>query len=68
MATHLLDLKCGSKTYYISHDGQDVYYSSSTRGRGESSIKGLKFKSNQIIDTSSGKPATEFAICQKMGK
>lgn len=68
MATHLMDLKCGGRTYYISHGGETVYYSTSGRGRGSSSIKGLRFKSNQIIDTSTGKPATDFQICQKMGK
>lgn len=68
MATPLMDLRCGERTYYISHDGETVYYSTSGRGQGSSSIKGLKFKRNQIIDTSTGKPATDFMICQKMGK
>jgi hypothetical protein len=68
MATHLTDLKCGGRTYYISHSGDTVYYSSEGRGKGSSSISGLKFRSNQIVDTSTGKPATEFQICQKMGK
>jgi len=68
MATHLMDLKCGGRTYYISHSSETVYYSSEGRGKGSSSIRGLKFRNNQIVDTTTGKPATEFQICQKMGK
>ena len=68
MATHLTDINCGGRTYHISHSGETVYYSTEGRGRGSASIKGLKFKNNQIIDTSSGKPATDYQICQKMGK
>lgn len=29
MATHLMDLQCGGCTYYISHGGETVYYSTS---------------------------------------
>lgn len=68
MATHLIDLKVGGKTYYISHGGETVYYSTSGRGQGSFSIRGLKFKNNQILNTSTGKPATDFEIAQKMGK
>ena len=68
MATHLIDLKCGGRTYYISHGGDTVYYSTAGRGKGTTEIRGLKFRSNQIVDTSTGRQATEFQICQKMGK
>lgn len=68
MATHLMDIKIAGRTYYLSHNGETVYYSSSGRGQGSFSIKGLRFRGNQILDTSTGKPATEFLIAQKMGK
>ena len=68
MATHLMDLKCGGRTYYINHNGKDVYYSTSSRTAGSTRIRGLEYRSNQIIDTSTGRPATEFEICQKMNK
>lgn len=68
MATHLKDLRCGSRTYYISHTGDIVYYSTSGRGQGTTSISGLKFRNNQIIDISTNKPASDFEICQRMGK
>lgn len=68
MATHLIDVKCGSRTYYISHSGDTIYYSTEGRGKGTTSISGLKFRSNQILSTSTGKPASEFEICQKIGK
>ena len=68
MATHLMDLNYGGRIYYISHGGETVYYSTTSRNHGSTSIKGLKFKNNQIIDTSTSKPATEFQIGQKMGK
>lgn len=68
MATHLIELKCGSRKYYISHSGETVYYSAFGKGQANGTIKGLKFKNNQLIDTSTGKPATEFQICQRMGK
>ncbi len=67
MATHLKDVRCGSRTYYISHSGDTVYYSTEGRGRGTSSLSGLKFRSNQIINTNTGKPATDYEICQKIG-
>jgi hypothetical protein len=59
-----MDLKCGDRTYYISHGGETVYYSTTGRGQGSSIIKGLKFKSNQIFDNSTRKLATEFKICK----
>jgi len=68
MATHLKDLKIGGRTYYISHGGETVYYSTSGRGQGSTSIKGLKFKNNQIIINDTGKSATEYEIATKMGK
>jgi len=67
MATHLIDLKVGGKTYYISHGGETVYYSTFSRGKANGTIKGLKFKNNQILNTSTGKAATEFEIAQKIG-
>jgi len=68
MATHLKDLKIGDRTYYISHGGETVYYSTSGRGQGSTSIKGLKFKNNQIIVNDTGKSAKEYDIATKMGK
>ncbi len=68
VATHLIELKCGSRIYYISHSGDTIYYSTEGKGKGTTTIKGLKFKNNQILDASTNKQATEFAICQKMGK
>ena len=68
MATHLMDLKCGGRTYYISHSGDTVYYSVESRGRGSTTIRGLKFRGNQIINTDNNKPASDFEICHKMGK
>lgn len=67
MATHLKDLKCGSKTYYISHSGTDIYWSTFGRGKGTNHAKGLKFKSNDIINNDTGKSATDYEICQKIG-
>lgn len=68
MATPLRDITIGGRKYYLSHSGETVYYSTSGPGRGTTLIKGLKFKSNQIIDTSTNKAATEYVIAQKMGK
>ena len=67
MATHLIDLKCGSKTYYISYAGTTIYYSTFDRGQGTTSIHGLSFKNNEIVVNDTGKKATQFEICQKLG-
>lgn len=68
MATPLRDIKIGGRTYYLSHGGDTMYYSTEGPGKGTTSIRGLAFKSNQIIDVSTGKPATDYQIAQKMGK
>lgn len=68
MATPLREITIGDRKYYLSHSGDTVYYSTEGPGRGTTTIRGLKFKSNQIIDTSTGKVASEYAIAQKMGK
>lgn len=69
MATALTEVKIGDRKYYISHSGETVYYSTEGPGRGTTSIRGLKFKNNQIVDTSTGKPVTsDYQIAQKIGK
>ena len=69
MATHLTEIKGGERTYYISHSGDTVYYSTEGRGKGTTSIRGLKFRNNQIIDTSTNKPVgSDYEILKKMGK
>lgn len=68
MATALDTITIGGRKYYLSHSGETMYYSTEGPGKGTTTIRGLKFKSNQIIDTSTGKVATEYAIAKKMGK
>lgn len=69
MATPLKNVKCGDRTYYISHSGDTVYYSAEGPGKGTNSISGLRFSNNQIINTSTGKPVqSDYELCQKMGK
>jgi len=68
MAEHLKEVKCGNKTYYISHNGETVYYGIS-KGKANNQMRGLKFKNNQIIDTSTNKPVmSDFIFCQIIGK
>lgn len=67
MATHLKDLKVGDKTYYISHGGETVYYSTFERGKANGTVKGMKFKNNQILNVSTGKAASDYEIGQKLG-
>ena len=64
MATYLKTVKCGSKSYYINHSGQDVYYSTSSKTAGTTSIKGIKFRNNQLLRNEDGKVASDFDICQ----
>lgn len=69
MANHLMDINVGGRKYHINHSGETVYYSTSSKTAGTTSIKGLKFRKNQLIDTNTGKPVTsDFQISQKMGK
>ena len=69
MATHLTEIKGGERTYYISHSGDTVYYSTAGRGKGSTRIRGLKFRNNQIIDTNTNKPVgSDYEILKKMGK
>ena len=68
MATHLKDLKIGDRTYYISHGGETVYYSTSGRGKGSTSIKGIKFKKNEIILNDTGEVATDYEIGTQIKK
>ena len=63
MANFLIKIKCGDKTYNISHSGEDLYFSSSS-STGGFTLRGMKFKSNEIKNTSTGKPANDFEICQ----
>jgi len=66
MATYLKDVKCGSKRYYINHNGKDVYCSSSSKTAGTTRIKGLTFIGNEI--KLKGKPASDFEICEVIKK
>jgi len=68
MATHLKEITCGKKTYYISHVGETIYYSTFGKGKGTTSIKGLKFKKNEIVDSDTNEKVTEFEICEKLSK
>lgn len=61
-----MDLKCGDRTYYINHSNGTVYYSTSSKTSGSTSIKGLKIQNNVIVDTNTGKPASKILICQKL--
>jgi len=65
MAEYLKTLKCGGKTYYVSHSGSDVYYNSSSK-TGGFTLKGAKFVSNEI--KVNGKPASDFDLCQAIAK
>ncbi len=68
MATHLKDLKVGDKTYYISHTGETVYCSTERKGKGTRSLKGLKYKNNEIIKISTGKEATDMEVADCIKK
>ena len=63
MANFLMKVKCGDTTYNISNSGEDVYFSKSS-STGGFRLKGMKFRSNEIKNTSTGKPAGDFEICQ----
>ena len=72
MAAHLMDIKCGNRTYYISVNGETVYYSTEGRGKGTTTIKGVAFKKNALWDTLKGEKiegkTAGFHLCNKMGK
>lgn len=63
MATAITEIKVGDKTYYLSQSGEDVYYSTSNR-TGGLTLKGVKFRNNQILKKSNNRPMTEFEIAQ----
>lgn len=67
MSEYLISIKIGEKKYHISHSGETVYYSSSSK-TGGTTLKGIKFKNNQLINTSTNKEATEFNIAQAIEK
>lgn len=67
MATYLTTITVGAKKYHISHNGTDLYFSSSNK-TGGSSLKGLKFKNNEIIKNSDNKVATEYDIAEAIKK
>ena len=52
MAEHVLDVNCNGTTYYISHNGEEVYRSSNTgsRGEGYQYLSGLKYKNGAIVN------------------
>ena len=63
MAIHLTKIKCGDNTYSLSYSGEDIYFSKSS-STGGFTLKRMKFKHNEIKSTATGKPATDFEICQ----
>lgn len=67
MATYLTTIQVGQKKYHISHSNENLYFSSSSKSSGNS-LKGLKFKNNEIISTKSGKSVTEFDIAEAIKK
>lgn len=69
MATHIKDIKVGNKTYSISHSGETVYYKSGGMFASNTLIKGVKFKKNELINTSTGKKiASDYELSEKMEK
>lgn len=46
MATHFLSIKVSDKTYHLSHSGETVYYSSSSK-TGGTALKRAKFVSSR---------------------
>lgn len=67
MATYLTTIQVGSKKYHISYSGDSLYFSSSNK-TGGSTLKGLKFKNNEIVFKSNSKVATEFDIAEAIKK
>jgi hypothetical protein len=63
MATHIRDVRCGNKTYYLSINAQDVYFSSTSKSGGLS-LKGIKNYHNELRNTSNNKAASDFDLCQ----
>lgn len=68
MATALQSIPKGGRTYYLSHSGETVYYSTEGPGRGTTKVNGLVFKKNEILKKSTGKVATEYEIANEIGK
>ncbi len=64
MADFLITIQVGNKKYNLSHSGETVYYSSSSK-TGGTTLKGVKFKNNQLID-SDNNALNNFQIAQKL--
>lgn len=47
MATHLRDVRKNGHCYFISYAGENVYYSKDSRGKGTTTINGIKYKSSK---------------------
>lgn len=47
MAIHLRDVRHKSSLYFICYEGENVYYSKDSRGRGTTTINGIKYKSSK---------------------
>lgn len=44
MATHLRDVRKNGQCYFVSYEGENVYYSKDSRGKGTTTIHGIKYK------------------------
>lgn len=64
MATAICQIQVGDKKYYLSHNEEDVYYSTSNK-TGGSTLKGVKFKSerNEFLN-SKNEVMNEFKIAE----
>lgn len=67
MAEYATTIKYGDRSFYLSISGEDVYFSSSNK-TGGLTLKGIKHKNNQMIDTSTGKPATNYQLGQALAR
>ena len=63
MAIFAISIKCGDKTYNLSVNGSDVYFSSSAK-TGGTTLRGVRNYNNELRTTSDNKAATQFALCQ----
>lgn len=65
MATAICQIQVGDKKYYLSHNEEDVYYSTSNK-TGGSTLKGVKFKSerNEFLNKSDNTVMNKFEIAE----
>lgn len=61
MATHITTLKVGTKTYNLSATGKTVFFNASSK-TGGFILKGVTYKDNQFILTSTSKVASEYQL------